>query len=114
VLRRWDIAAEVEARLESGRTHQIRVHFAHARHPVVGDPVYGGRRKNLLSLSESQRSLARALLGVLPRQALHAVELAFAHPVTGEKLRIRSPLPADINLAIELLDAPSGSPGGPC
>jgi 23S rRNA pseudouridine1911/1915/1917 synthase len=75
---------------------------------VVGDSTYGGRRKNLLSLAEPRRSLAGALLGVLARHALHAAELAFAHPVTGESLRFRSPLPDDMNHAIEMLEAPAG------
>ena len=83
VLRRFGPVTELEVRLDTGRTHQIRVHLAHLRLPVVGDPVYGGRPKKQLSLSGAERSLAGALLDLLPRQALHAAELELAHPVSG-------------------------------
>ncbi len=75
-------AALVECRLETGRTHQIRVHMAFAGHPLVGDGVYGRRR-------------GPGLLGSFPRQALHAKRLGFVHPVTGAALRFASPLPED-------------------
>ncbi len=80
-------AALVECRLETGRTHQVRVHMASLGHPLLGDPAYGRTPVALRPL------LAR--LGV-KRQALHAAELGFLHPVTGERLRFTSPLPADI------------------
>jgi 23S rRNA pseudouridine1911/1915/1917 synthase len=95
----------IDARLETGRTHQIRVHLAHLGHPVVGDPVYGGRAKKQLSLRERERSLAADLLECLPRQALHAYELAFVHPVTGEEQTFTSPPPADLAHALEHLRA---------
>ncbi|MGR3594514.1 MAG: RluA family pseudouridine synthase [Limimaricola soesokkakensis] len=95
-------AALVECRLETGRTHQIRVHMSHAGHALIGDPVYGGRRK----LSEKAHGAAAvALAGRFGRQALHAASLGFAHPVTGERLRFESPLPADM---AELLSALRG------
>jgi 23S rRNA pseudouridine1911/1915/1917 synthase len=103
VLERYGLFTFVEARLETGRTHQIRVHFASVRHSVAGDPLYGGRVRNSLSLRPSQRSLADALLNLLLRQALHAAELELAHPVTGAKLRFESPLPSDFARALELL-----------
>jgi 23S rRNA pseudouridine1911/1915/1917 synthase len=68
--------------LETGRTHQIRVHLAHVGHPLVGDPLYGG-----------------APSGDLARQALHAFRLAFVHPVTGEPLALHAPLPPDLRAA---------------
>jgi len=105
VLERFGPAALVEARLETGRTHQIRVHFAALKHPVVGDPVYGGRVRKVLSLRQSERSLADALLRVMRRQALHAAELELAHPVSGEALRFESALPADFSRALEILRA---------
>ena len=105
VRERFGPAALVEARLETGRTHQIRVHFAHRSMPVVGDPTYGGRGKKQLSTSEAQRTLAGALLECLPRQALHASELALAHPVTGRMLRFTSSVPDDFARALELLRA---------
>lgn len=93
-LRRFgEAAALLECRLETGRTHQIRVHLTHAGHPLVGDPVYGrGRTARVAGIAEPVR---QALHG-FPRQALHAAVLGFAHPVSGEKLRFESPLPADL------------------
>jgi 23S rRNA pseudouridine1911/1915/1917 synthase len=102
--RRYGLMTRLEIRLDTGRTHQIRVHFAHARHPVVGDPVYGGRERKLLSLPPGQRSLGAAVLDILARQALHASELQFLHPGTGEQLRFESPPPADIARTLELLE----------
>jgi 23S rRNA pseudouridine1911/1915/1917 synthase len=103
VLGRYGPFAELEVGLDTGRTHQIRVHLAHQRMPVVGDSVYGGRGKKLLSLAGAERSLAGALLDRLPRQALHASELELDHPVTGERLRFESPIPLDFAGALELL-----------
>ncbi|AVO36431.1 pseudouridine synthase [Pukyongiella litopenaei] len=99
------VAALVECRLETGRTHQIRVHMAHAGHGLVGDPVYGGRRK------PAARALSpvamEALLG-FPRQALHAAVLGFSHPVTGAPLRFETPPPGDMAALITTL-RPAGS-----
>lgn len=79
--------------LETGRTHQIRVHMAHAGHTLVGDQTYGGRRR--VSAKEMGDGLA-ADLNSFPRQALHAASLGFKHPVSGEALRFSAPLPADM------------------
>ncbi len=85
--------ALIECRLETGRTHQIRVHMAHAGHGLLGDPLYGGRRKlPQKSLPAGAAEAAEAF----PRQALHAATLGFAHPVSGEMLRFEAPLPADM------------------
>lgn len=93
-LRRFgDAAALLECRLETGRTHQIRVHLAHVGHPLVGDPVYGrGRTARLGGIPESAKDRLRGF----GRQALHAAVLGFIHPVSGETLRFESPLPADL------------------
>ena len=85
--------ALMECWLETGRTHQIRVHLAHAGHGLVGDPVYGGRRKL------AERALpegAGAAVAAFPRQALHAAELGFEHPLSGARMEFSSPLPADM------------------
>ena len=83
----------IECWLETGRTHQIRVHMAHAGHGLIGDPVYGGRRKlPARVLSEAATETLRAF----SRQALHAATLGFNHPVSGDSLRFESPMPADM------------------
>lgn len=88
-----DQAALVECWLETGRTHQIRVHMAHAGHGLLGDPTYGGKRK----ISPKVLSEAAATAGnEFGRQALHAATLGFDHPVTGERLEFESPIPADM------------------
>ena len=89
----------IDVQLETGRTHQIRVHLAHLRHPLVGDPVYGGR---LMLPSGIDDALARTLHD-FRRQALHARRLAFNHPVSGEPLEFDAPLPADLQRLIDQL-----------
>lgn len=97
--------ALVECRLETGRTHQIRVHMAHVGHGLVGDPVYGGRRKPSAAALGSE---AAAAVAAFPRQALHAATLGFAHPVTGAALRFESPLPEDFAGLLRCLPKTSG------
>ncbi|RXR01446.1 23S rRNA pseudouridine(1911/1915/1917) synthase RluD [Pseudoxanthomonas composti] len=82
----------VECRLETGRTHQIRVHMQHIRYPIVGDPLYGGPLKLPKGASET---LVAALRG-FKRQALHAETLEFVHPVSGQPVRASAPVPADM------------------
>jgi len=95
----------LRVRLETGRTHQIRVHLAHIGLPVVGDPVYGGRRRLIAGASAE---LAAALKG-FPRQALHARHLAFDHPESGERLAFEAPLPADFEALLAVLRADARS-----
>ena len=92
------ILALMECWLETGRTHQIRVHMAHAGHGLVGDATYGGKRKlPKAALPEISAEAVKAF----PRQALHAAVLGFEHPVTGENVRFEAPLPQDM---MDLLD----------
>ncbi|HCQ63886.1 MAG TPA: RNA pseudouridine synthase, partial [Rhodobacteraceae bacterium] len=93
-------AALVDCWLETGRTHQIRVHMAHAGHGLIGDPVYGGRRK--LAVKAVGAAAVEAARG-FSRQALHAATLGFIHPVSGEEMRFEAPLPADMAALISAL-----------
>ena len=87
----------------TGRTHQIRVHLSHVTHPVLGDSVYGGRRSRGLPSNSRARDVIRVVKKTMPRQALHASVLAFAHPRTGERLGFTTALPADMRLTLETL-----------
>ena len=89
----------LECRLETGRTHQIRVHMQHLRHPIVGDPLYGGPLKLPKGATEE---LAAQLRG-FRRQALHAETLEFAHPVSGAPVRVSAPVPADMLQLLQVL-----------
>ncbi|GLP85787.1 RluA family pseudouridine synthase [Tritonibacter mobilis] len=96
-------ASLVECWLETGRTHQIRVHMAHAGHGLLGDPTYGGKRKI------SPKALSAAGLVAInnfQRQALHAAVLGFKHPVSGEMMRFEAPLPEDMQALIAALRMP--------
>lgn len=103
VVERLPLATLVECRLETGRTHQIRVHLAHMGHPLVGDATYGGDRPRIPLLSPKVGQQAHTLLQLLTRQALHAYELSFTHPITGERLTFRVPMPEDLAKALEFL-----------
>ena len=89
----------LECRLETGRTHQIRVHMAHLRHPIIGDPLYGGS----LRLPKGASEALVAALRSFKRQALHAEVLEFAHPVTGNAVRCEAPLPDDMQQLLQVL-----------
>ena len=89
----------LECRLETGRTHQIRVHMAHLKHPIVGDPLYGGPLKLPKGATEE---LIAGLRG-FKRQALHAETLEFTHPVSGEPVRCSAPVPTDLLQLIQVL-----------
>ena len=89
----------LECRLETGRTHQIRVHMAHLKHPIVGDPLYGGP---LRLPKGATPELAESLRG-FRRQALHAESLEFAHPVSGEPVRCEAPVPDDMQGLVRAL-----------
>jgi 23S rRNA pseudouridine1911/1915/1917 synthase len=91
----------VRVQLETGRTHQIRVHLAHAGFPLVGDSVYGGRLAMPAGISESLRQT----LSSCPRQALPSARLELSHPVTGKPLECHSPRPGDLDALLAALQA---------
>jgi 23S rRNA pseudouridine1911/1915/1917 synthase len=101
------IASLVECRLETGRTHQIRVHMAHIGHPLMADLSYG---KGFLSSARKLPDHARILIERLGRQALHASILGFEHPVSGKKLQFESPLPPDLQEVFDALREPEPHP----
>jgi 23S rRNA pseudouridine1911/1915/1917 synthase len=101
LMKRFRAHTLLHVELESGRTHQIRVHLAHIGYPVVGDPVYGGRRR--LSAGASPALIAE--LESFKRQALHAARLKLAHPVTGKEVEWEAPLPADMAHLVAVLEA---------
>jgi 23S rRNA pseudouridine1911/1915/1917 synthase len=94
------LAALVDCHLETGRTHQIRVHMAHIGHPLLGDAVYGAGFKTKANLLPEQ---ARKVVTRFPRQALHAYLLQFEHPRTGKVMHFEAPLPADMEALVEAL-----------
>lgn len=100
VIGRYGAVTAVELRLETGRTHQIRVHLSEAGFPLLGDPVYGGSGR----LSGLKDTKLRALIRDLGRQALHARTLGFLHPISGEYLEFSTPLPEDMARILEYLD----------
>lgn len=99
------VVSQIECRLETGRTHQIRVHLTHMGHPLLGDPVYGGGQQTRKSQLTPH---ARAALEQMDRQALHAHHLGFVHPASGETLQFDDPLPADMSLLAERLSQMGG------
>jgi 23S rRNA pseudouridine1911/1915/1917 synthase len=103
-------AALLEVALETGRTHQIRVHLAEAGHPLLADATYGGTRREARLEEDEPVRLAASAMG---RQALHAWRLAFAHPRTGEPLRFEAPLPPDLEAALRILRKAGKAGGAP-
>ncbi len=101
VLRMWKDFSLVRLRLETGRTHQIRVHLSEQGNPIAGDPVYGGRKR---ARTLADPVLRQAVSG-LGRQMLHACLLGITHPATGESIEFTSPLPADMEAFIAVLDS---------
>jgi 23S rRNA pseudouridine1911/1915/1917 synthase len=105
VQERFTFHTLLRVRLETGRTHQIRVHMASLRHPVVGDAVYGGQVVRGVGMAPD----LRAALQAFPRQALHARELTLAHPDDGRELHFAAEPPADMQALLALLR--SNEPG---
>lgn len=104
VLRRYGLWSYIEARLRTGRTHQIRVHCAYARHPVVGDPLYGSPPGNLASEAHRTAAPVMELVSRLNGQMLHAHRLALQHPVTGTNMSFEADPPEEMRLVLDALE----------
>jgi 23S rRNA pseudouridine1911/1915/1917 synthase len=101
ILQRFRAHTYLKVNLETGRTHQIRVHMAHIRYPLVGDPLYGGR----LKLPRGAGEMLVETLRRFRRQALHAMRLSLLHPLSGEQLSWEAPLPEDMQGLLAALEA---------
>lgn len=99
IIQRFRGYTHIRVQLETGRTHQIRVHFAYKRYPLLGDPVYGGR----LYLPPESSDVFKETLRTFARQALHAEKLGFKHPCTGEWMQWHTPVPADMEKVLTAL-----------
>jgi 23S rRNA pseudouridine1911/1915/1917 synthase len=99
VLERFRAHTYLSVKLETGRTHQIRLHLSHLKYPIVGDPVYGGRFGRPRGASAELIDV----LGAFRRQALHAATLSFDQPRSGKRLTLQSPVPADLDHLLAVL-----------
>ncbi len=104
VVQRFRAHTDLQVRLETGRTHQIRVHMSHIHHPLLGDPLYGGR----LKIPEGAGTEMQEGLQNFRRQALHAARLGLLHPVSGEPLSWEAPLPEDMRVLLQVLARDAG------
>jgi 23S rRNA pseudouridine1911/1915/1917 synthase len=100
VIKQWEGFSLLQLTLQTGRTHQIRVHLSDLGHPVVGDVQYGGRRR----ANSIEDPLLQSFIKTLDRQMLHASELGITHPITNKKMEFKSEIPDDINGLIRMLD----------
>jgi 23S rRNA pseudouridine1911/1915/1917 synthase len=104
LLDRFKLYDYLEIDLKTGRTHQIRVHFSHLGHPVLGDPDYGGREKWHRGVVSYDKQLARKSLDLCKRQALHARQVTFKHPASDNEICLTADLPEDIATLLDFLD----------
>ena len=105
IIHKYPACTDIRLRLETGRTHQIRVHLAHSGHPIIGDPVYGGRHRP----PKNAPGRLREKIAAFPRQALHAVRLELNHPSRNEQLTWSAPLAKDIEGLLETIREEGGS-----
>lgn len=101
VVERFKLVTVIECKLETGRTHQIRVHLKHIGHPVFNDEVYGGNKILRGQVTAKYRQFVENCFVLIPRQALHALTLGFVHPSTGKAVHFESELPNDMRSVIE-------------
>lgn len=104
VVERFDMASLLKLGLKTGRTHQIRVHLSYFGHPVVGDPDYGGRKREIIvQIGKKHKEVFQKILTIMGRQALHAYRLSFTHPITGKALTFEAPMPKDMEELLHYL-----------
>jgi 23S rRNA pseudouridine1911/1915/1917 synthase len=103
VMEEFEFASLIKLKLKTGRTHQIRVHMSHIKHPIFGDPTYGGRKINYGFELPKIKSRTENLLEIMQRQALHAKTLGFLHPKKNERVFFDSPLPEDFTELLKKL-----------
>ncbi|NQW29988.1 MAG: RluA family pseudouridine synthase [Ignavibacteria bacterium] len=103
VLERYDFATLVRCKLHTGRTHQIRVHCSHSKHPILGDRFYGGTEAALKGVHSLFKPLAKIFMESIGRQALHARTLGFNHPITNKRMEFACELPPDIMASLEIV-----------
>jgi len=113
VRRATPLATHLELQLDTGRTHQIRVHLQHRGHPLVGDSQYGGRRRAIRTADPGVRRDADRLVRLIDRPALHARTLRLVHPATGEAMSFDSPLPADLLEVLAFVEGADPADGRP-
>jgi len=104
ILKDFTFCQLVECSLDTGRTHQIRVHMKYAHHPIIGDPLYGEDEKRIKEVQNILMTKAKQIVSIFNRQALHAYQLEFEHPVSQEKMFFEAPLPDDFSKALEILN----------
>lgn len=114
VVERYESTTLITCKLKTGRTHQIRVHLAYRKHPLVGDADYGGQDIALNSVHHLFRRKAQLALSKISRQALHARSLEFTHPITGKRMAFTSAVPADFSLLLQVVRPPEAGPLPPC
>ncbi|HDP69078.1 MAG TPA: RluA family pseudouridine synthase [Candidatus Marinimicrobia bacterium] len=105
LIKAYEIGSYLKVIIETGRTHQIRVHLHHIGHPVIGDKTYGGGKRWFGNLDKAEQDLARQLVARCGRQMLHAYRIRFEHPFLQRDLDITAPLPEDFRSNLELLDS---------
>lgn len=103
IIERFEMTTYARVKLETGRTHQIRVHFQHIHHPVIGDPVYGGRETYVSGLWHERQPLAHRILKHIDHQALHARKISFIHPRQEKTLSFETELPSDFKNVLSFL-----------
>ncbi len=101
VIERFTYVSLIECKLETGRTHQIRVHMQHIGHPIFNDETYGGSKIVKGTVYTKYKQFVENCFALLPRQALHAKSLGFVHPATGKEIFFDSPLPDDMAQVLE-------------